>query len=106
MSTIEKMSNFTAAVYYYQKTWSTKEREILYCYHECENAFDVFAIKTEFKNGSTVGHLPREVSRITKFMLDLRAKVLATIKSTNCRCSPLVQGGEMFNSGSRRAKLL
>ena len=85
----------TAAVrgfHYYQKTWSSKEGGILYCHHERDNAFDVFAIKTESKNGSTVGCLPGEVSRITKFILDPGAKVPATLKSMNFRCSPLVQG--------------
>ena len=41
----------------------------------------------------TVGHLPREVSQITKFILDRGAKVTATLTSKNFRRSPLVQGG-------------
>ena len=78
MSTTETNLNFTAAVrgFHY---WSPKEEEILNCYHQRDNAFDVFAIKTESKNGSTVGHLPREVSRITKFILDRSAKVTVTL---------------------------
>ena len=52
-----------------------------------------FAIKTESKNGSTFGHLPREVSRITKFILDRGAKVTATLTSKNFCPSPLVQEG-------------
>ena len=39
------------------------------------------------------GHLPREVSRIAKFILDRGAKVNATLTSANFRRSPLVQGG-------------
>ena len=96
MSTTEKIINFTAGVrgfHYYKKLWSPREGEILNCYYERDNAFDVFAIKTESKNGSTVGHLPREVFRITKFILDRGAKVTATLKSTTFRRSPLVQGG-------------
>ena len=73
--------------------WSPKEGEILNCYHKRSHVFDVFAIKTESKNGSNVGHLPREVSRTTKFISDWGAKVTATLTSTNLRCSPLVQGG-------------
>ena len=91
MSTTEKIVNFTAAVrgfYYYQKILSPKEGKILNCYQERDNAFDVFAIKTESKNGSTVRHLPREVSRITKFiLLDRGAKVIATLTSANFRLS-------------------
>lgn len=62
--------------------------------HEVNNAFNYFAIKTEEnKNGKIVGHLPREISRITKFILDLGAKVTAVLTTTNYRRSPLVQGG-------------
>ena len=95
MLTTEKILNFTAAVrdfHYYQKIWSPKEGEVLSCYHERDNAFDVFALKTESKNSSTVGHLPREVSRITKFILDRGAKVTARLTSTNFRRSPMIQG--------------
>ena len=42
-----------------------------------------------------VGHLPREVSQITKFILDRGAKVTATLTSTNFRRSPLVQNLEI-----------
>ena len=55
--------------------------------------FDVFAIKTESKNGSAVGYLPKEVSRITRFILDQGAKVTATRTSTHFCCSLLVHGG-------------
>ena len=95
MSTTKKILNFTAAVrgfHYYQKIWLPKEEEILNCYHERDNAFDVFAIKTGSKNGSAVGYLPRQVSRITKFILDRGAKVTATLTSTNFCRSPLVHG--------------
>jgi len=34
-----------------------------------------------------------EISRVTKFLLDRGAKITATLRSTNYRRSPLVQGG-------------
>ena len=43
--------------------------------------------------GNIVGHLPMEVSRITKFRLDRGARIEATLRSTHYRQSPLVQGG-------------
>lgn len=93
----EKVLKFSAAVrgfHYYQKVWSPKPRESLNCGHEVNNAFDYFAIKTEEnKSGKIVGHLPREISRITKFILDRGAKVIAVLITTNYRRSPLVQGG-------------
>ena len=79
--------------HHYQKIWLTKEREILNWYHKCDNAFDVFAIKIKSKNGSTVGHLPREIFWISKFILNGGAKVTAKLTSMNFCRSPLVQGG-------------
>ena len=40
-----------------------------------------------------VGHLPREVSRPTKFLLDLGEVIKATLSSTRYRRSSLFQGG-------------
>ena len=40
-----------------------------------------------------VGHLPREISRITKFLLDRGAVIYVEIITSNYRRSPLVQGG-------------
>ena len=42
--------------------------------------------------GATVGHLPLENSRATKFLFDSVASVLPILTSTNCCGSPLVQG--------------
>ena len=43
--------------------------------------------------GNIVGHLPMEISRITKFLLDRGARIEATLRSIQYRRSPLVQGG-------------
>ena len=53
----------------------------------------MFAIKTCKSNGQIVGHLPREIPRVTKFLLDRGAVVQATLSTTHYRRSPLVQGG-------------
>ena len=88
-STTEKVLKFSAAIWafhYYQRIWSPRENEELNCLHEQ-------AIKTICRNGKIVGHLPREISRITKFILDRGAQVNAVLTSNNYRRSPLVQGG-------------
>ena len=41
----------------------------------------------------TVGHLPREISKPTKFLIDRGARVTAEITSSHYRKSPLLQGG-------------
>ena len=47
------------------------------------------------KTGSrrTVGHLPVEISRKTKFLLDGGAEDIVKLTKTHFRRSPLVQGG-------------
>ena len=41
--------------------------------------------------GATVGRLPMENSRATKFLFDIVASVVPILTSTNCCGSPLVQ---------------
>ena len=92
---MESCYTFTAAVrgyHYYRKTWKPKENE-LRCLHEEGNPYDRFAIKTVTSEGTTVGHLPREISRITKFFMDRGAVVSVQLTSRHYRRSPLVQGG-------------
>ena len=48
---------------------------------------------TRGSNGRTVGHLPVEIPRPRKYILQRGAKVVATLSSRNYRRSPLVQGG-------------
>ena len=56
--------------HYYRKYWSQNIEENLVCFHERNNAFVIFAIKTCKEDGENVGHLPRERSRTLKFLLD------------------------------------
>ena len=80
--------------HYYRRFWTPSENETLKCFHERRNPFDVFAIKTcSNGNSQAVGHLPREISRLTKFILDRGAEVEATLASTQYRRSPITQGG-------------
>ena len=54
-----------------------------------------FSIKVCKSNNaqSVVGHLPMEISRITKFILQRGARVQATVTGKHYRRSPLIQGG-------------
>ena len=92
----EKTSEFSSAVrgyHHYRNTRFPQESEVLDCYHEFENTFDMFAIKTCKSNGQIVGHLPRQISRVTKFLLDRGAVVQATLSTRHYRRSPLVKKG-------------
>ena len=67
--------------------------QILECFFETHKPFDPFAIKLcEVGNENAVGHLPREISRVTKFFMDRGAIVSAQLTSEHYRRSPIVQG--------------
>ena len=92
----ENMYDFDSAVrgyHYYKKYWQPEINQVLYLSHENDNHFDSFAIKMCDAQGNTRGHLPMEISRVTKFILDRGARITTTLRLTNYRRSPLVQGG-------------
>ena len=88
---------FLAAVrgyHYYRRFWIPQKDQILECFFETHNPFDRFAIKVcEVGNENAVGHLPREISRVTKFFMDKGAIVTAPLTSEHYRRSPIAQGG-------------
>ena len=94
VSSLFEYSSAVRGYHYYPNYWTPTESQKLDCVHERDNPFDFFAIKVmNQESGATVGHLPMENSRATKFLLDRGARVIATLTSTNYCVSPLVQGG-------------
>ena len=73
--------------------WTPLEAECLNCLFEENNPFGQFAIKTVKGNDLTVGHLPKKVSRVTKFLINIRADVTVQLISTYYCKLPLVQDG-------------
>ena len=96
---MENIYSFTAAVrgFRYHRTFcNPKENEKLDCSHEEHKPFNWFAIKTVTRHGMIVGHLPIEISRITKIFLDRGAVMRVELKGgklKHYRRSPLVKGG-------------
>ena len=94
---LETSKDFVCAIrgyHYYRRFWNPVINDTMNCLHDRGNPFDVFAIKTcQRESFEAVGHLPREISRATKFLLDRGAVVTTTISSNTYRRSPLVQGG-------------
>ena len=91
MASSEKILTFTAAVrefHYYQKFWMPEENEKLDCSHERGNFYDRFAIKTTSGNGTTVGHLPKELSRVTMYLLYRGVTLSLELSSTNSGVHP------------------
>ena len=64
---------FTATIrgfHIYQKVWQPGLNDTLVCIHEGGNEFDAFSVKTVCADDNAiVGHLPREISRPTKYLL-------------------------------------
>ena len=69
------------------------ENEVLVCQFENGNSYDMFAIKTCDQRGIMVDHLPRKLSRITKFIIDRGATVPVMLSGTHYRRSFLIKGG-------------
>ena len=83
------MYSFDAAIRgynYYRKYRQPEVNQKLYLSHERDNAFDVFSVKACDAEGKM------EVSRITKFLMDRGARLIAALRTTYYRRSLLIQG--------------
>ena len=84
----------------YRALWTPILHKILPSIHERSNPYDRYAIAARkslpgtLAVESTVGHLPREISRFTRFIMLHGAIVVVKILDTRHRRSPLVQGGQ------------
>ena len=63
--------------------------------HEKDNPYDSFSIKVSKPDSPAeiAGHLPMEICRITKFIINRGAQVAVKIRGRHYRGSLLVQGG-------------
>ena len=93
---------FTCAVrgfHHYRRHWHPEPDQILNCYHERYNPFDRFIIKfCKAGKEETIGHIPMEISRVTKYFMDRGATVAAQLTGVRYQRSPLKQGGWIRNS--------
>ena len=90
-----KLFEFIAAVrgyHYYQHFWKPQPNQKLSCAHEENNPFGLFAMKI-CEDTDIVGHLPIEISRASKYLMDRSASFKVQLTSTNYRRCPLIQGG-------------
>ena len=91
----QKSIVFIAAVrefHIYKMSWKHEEGEILECLTEENNPYDVFSIKVCKSNNIqiVVGHIPMEISWITKFISERGARVQAAVTWKHYRRSPLI----------------
>ena len=90
-----KVLEFSASIgeyHYYKSLWNPIPNQKLKCTHEGNNPFNMFAIKV-CDDVKIVGHLPMEISRSAKYLLDRGAVFTVEVTSTNYLRSPLIQGG-------------
>ena len=80
------MTALFVVMMYTNCVWEPKEWQVRSCSHEENNIYDIFAIKTCLtdENGKEqiVGHLPLELPRFTKYLLDRGAVVTAKLTRT------------------------
>ena len=97
MAATNKTLVFSATVrgfYVYRDVWNPHKNEELVCLFVGNNLFDLFAIRKCRKDcQKTVGHLPREIFRPTKYLIDRGAKITAKLSSIHYGRSLLFQGG-------------
>ena len=82
----------------YQDIWKPANGEALNCIHEKKNSHDRYAIAATKRlpgriADSIVGHLPREISRFTRFFISRGGTVKVMVVDSKYRRSPLIQGG-------------
>ena len=90
--------SWNITIKYYAKNWTPRVNEVLQAVHEVSNIYDRYAIaaKKELPGQlapSTVGHLPKEISRFTRFIILYGATVTINVTNVNHWRSPLIQGG-------------
>ena len=78
---------------YYCKFWSPTKNEVLKCFHERGNPFDIFAIKTWLNgNPEADSYLPCEISQLTKFIFGRGTEVEDKLSSKHYQRSNLTPG--------------
>ena len=82
----------------YRLVWTPSLNEVLPARHEPSNLYDPYAIACMKRLPgqlvqSVVGHLPKEIARLTWYIIFHGAVVSAKVVDVHHRRSPLVQGG-------------
>ena len=78
----------------YSSVWNARCGEVLYCERELDNPEDEFAVAVKLQDLSqtTVGYLPREISRLAWHFMRHGGRITCRVTSGRRR-SPIVQGG-------------
>ena len=78
MATSFRIESSVRGHHIYKSTWTPEIGEELAVTMEEDNSFDSYAVAVA-KNSSVVGHLPREISRISWFFLQKRQSKITCV---------------------------
>ena len=79
----------------YKDVWKPVIGENVHAEQELDNAVDKFAVKV-VKNTETVGHLPREYSRILRNFIAHGRKICVEVTGQRLHCKQLCGGMEIL----------
>ena len=82
----------------YRTIWAPVLNERLTTVHEPSNIYDRYAIAAVknipgWSGMSVIGHLPKEITRLTRYIMLYGATVTVRVHDVNYQRSPLIQGG-------------
>ena len=77
----------------YKELQNPRLNEKIDTIHEENNPHDRYAVAVSRLTPVVVGHLPREISRFTRFFILHGATVKVKVSDTKYRRSPLIRGG-------------
>ena len=75
----------------YQAAWTATLGESLTCIREPQNSHDRYAVAVQ-KNGQTIGHLPRKVSRVCSIFLKRGGMIKCVVSGRRRYSGDLPQG--------------
>lgn len=88
----ERIASCIRGYHIYETVWEARIGEILPCIREPANMVDRYAVSV-VKNGTVVGHLPKEVSRLCSLFLRRGGEIMCEVTGNRRHSRDLIQGG-------------
>ena len=81
----------------YSLWWNARLGEVLYCERELNNAADEFAVAVKLQDlsGTTMGHIPRKLSKLTWHFIRQGGRLCAELRD-QCRAKTAMVGNPII----------
>ena len=89
---LEHVERRVRGYHVYKEVWAAAVGEELICEREPDNASDRYAVAVK-REGTIVGHLPREMTRVCSLFLRRGGSITCTVTGHRRYSSDLAQGG-------------